>query len=86
MKSFVRPKLIEKFGNKGFDYIGNSISDLEIWKVSKKAITFNASNSLKLRLEKTFEKVVIILFATICQKFKILLTPTLLNLDPRLRL
>ena len=44
--------LIEKFGNKGFDYIGNSISDLEVWKVSKKAITCNASNSLKLKLEK----------------------------------
>ena len=39
------------FGLKNFDYIGNSYSDLESWKISNKAITFNASKSLKRKCE-----------------------------------
>lgn len=42
--------LIDKFG-KNFFYIGNSKSDFEIWKISKKAISFNLSYSLRKKLE-----------------------------------
>jgi 4-hydroxybenzoate polyprenyltransferase len=38
--------LVEKFGEKGFDYAGNSISDLEVWQHARKAIVVNASQSL----------------------------------------
>ena len=40
------------------------------------------NEKLQTKHDKIFEKVVIILLATMCQKFKILFTPTLLNLDP----
>jgi phosphoserine phosphatase len=38
--------LVEKFGDKGFDYAGNSIPDLEVWKHARKAIVVNASSRL----------------------------------------
>ncbi len=40
------------FGEKNFDYIGNSFEDLESWKISDIAITLNASKSLKRNCEK----------------------------------
>lgn len=38
--------LVDKFGEKGFDYAGNSIPDLEVWKHARKAIVVNASTRL----------------------------------------
>jgi 4-hydroxybenzoate polyprenyltransferase/phosphoserine phosphatase len=38
--------LIDKFGEKGFDYAGNSFPDLEVWKHARKAIVVNASSRL----------------------------------------
>jgi len=38
--------LVDKFGEKGFDYAGNSIPDLEVWKHARKAIVVNASPRL----------------------------------------
>lgn len=38
--------LVEKFGNKGFDYAGNSTPDLEVWRHARKAIVVNASSQL----------------------------------------
>jgi 4-hydroxybenzoate polyprenyltransferase len=38
--------LVDKFGEKGFDYAGNSIPDLEVWKHARKAIVVNASAQL----------------------------------------
>lgn len=38
--------LIDKFGEKGFDYAGNSNADLEVWKHARKAIVVNASSRL----------------------------------------
>jgi 4-hydroxybenzoate polyprenyltransferase/phosphoserine phosphatase len=38
--------LVDKFGEKGFDYAGNSIPDLEVWKYARKAIVVNASPRL----------------------------------------
>jgi 4-hydroxybenzoate polyprenyltransferase/phosphoserine phosphatase len=34
--------LVKKFGEKGFDYAGNEIRDLKIWKRSRKAVVVNA--------------------------------------------
>ena len=39
--------LVERYGEKGFDYIGNSKDDLPVWQVAHKAYTVNASSSLK---------------------------------------
>ncbi len=38
--------LVDKFGEKGFDYAGNSIPDLEVWKHARKATVVNASPRL----------------------------------------
>ena len=38
--------LVDKFGEKGFDYVGNSRSDLEVWYHARKAIVVNASGHL----------------------------------------
>ena len=38
--------LVDRFGEKGFDYAGNSIPDLEVWKHAYQAIVVNASNRL----------------------------------------
>ncbi len=35
--------LVERFGNKGFEYAGNDGSDLEIWKVAAGAVTVRTS-------------------------------------------
>ncbi len=37
--------LIKKFGDQGFDYVGNSAQDLKVWKHSDKIIIVNASKS-----------------------------------------
>lgn len=38
--------LEQKFGARGFDYAGNSEADLEVWRVSRRAVVVNASNAL----------------------------------------
>ena len=38
--------LVEKFGEKGFDYAGNSTPDIEVWSHARKAIVVNASSQL----------------------------------------
>jgi 4-hydroxybenzoate polyprenyltransferase/phosphoserine phosphatase len=39
--------LIEKFGERGFDYAGNSSVDLTVWRGAREAIVVNASRSLE---------------------------------------
>ena len=41
--------LTKKFGERGFDYAGNSSVDLEVWSGSREAIVVNASESLARR-------------------------------------
>ncbi|TAL71100.1 MAG: UbiA family prenyltransferase [Bacteroidetes bacterium] len=41
-----RDKLIELFGEKGFDYIGDSKADLEVWSSADKAILVEPSESM----------------------------------------
>ena len=39
--------LTEKFGERGFDYAGNSSADLAVWRGSRKAIVVNASAAVQ---------------------------------------
>lgn len=43
--------LVEKFGEKGFDYIGNERADIPIWRVARKAIGVRLSGSLASHLK-----------------------------------
>ena len=43
--------LVEKFGEKGFDYAGNSLVDIDVWRHSKKGIVVNATRSLTKQAE-----------------------------------
>ncbi|MCA0405000.1 MAG: UbiA family prenyltransferase [Proteobacteria bacterium] len=43
--------LVEKFGEKGFDYIGNERADIPIWRVARKAIGVRLSGSLESHLK-----------------------------------
>jgi len=38
--------LVEKFGERGFDYAGNSSADLAVWRGAREAIVVNASRDL----------------------------------------
>lgn len=38
--------LVNKFGSKGFDYAGNSIADIKVWRHSRNAIVVNASDQI----------------------------------------
>ena len=52
LKGLAKANLQEKiFGEKNFDYIGNSLADIQSWKISNQAITFNAGKSLKRKCE-----------------------------------
>ena len=44
--------LTTRFGLKNYDYMGDSLNDLPIWKNANKAITVNASSSLIKECEK----------------------------------
>jgi phosphoserine phosphatase len=41
--------LVEKFGERGFDYAGNSYVDLAVWRGAHAAIVVNASRSVEKR-------------------------------------
>ena len=49
--------LEERFGNKGFTYVGDANADLAVWKRAAKAITVNASDSLRRKTEKVCDSV-----------------------------
>lgn len=40
--------LVERFGLKGFDYVGNSSADLLVWEKARKAIVVNASKRVQM--------------------------------------
>lgn len=44
--------LVDAFGERGFDYVGNSITDLAVWKHARTAYMVNNSSSLKRKVEK----------------------------------
>lgn len=39
--------LLERFGERGFDYAGNSSADLAVWEHARRAIVVNASSQLQ---------------------------------------
>lgn len=41
--------LVERYGVRGFDYVGNSRADLHVWKQARRAIVVNAPASLATR-------------------------------------
>ena len=43
--------LVERYGEKGFDYIGNSKDDLPVWQVANKAYAVPISQSLKRQIQ-----------------------------------
>ena len=43
--------LVKRFGEKGYDYVGNSRADLKVWKGARKAIVVNASPALERAAE-----------------------------------
>jgi|SRR6185312_8344538 len=57
-----RALLVERFGAKGFDYAGNSVADIAVWRACNRAIVVNASEGLRRKasaittLEKVFPR------------------------------
>ncbi len=45
--------LEQRFGAKGFDYIGNSASDLPVWRVARSACVAGSENGLVVRVKNT---------------------------------
>jgi len=43
--------LVERFGEMGFDYAGNSAADLAVWARSRGAIVCNASRKVRMRAQ-----------------------------------
>ena len=41
-----RKALEDRFGLKGYDYVGNSTADIEVWAGARRAIVVNASNAI----------------------------------------
>lgn len=39
--------LVERFGERGFDYVGNSRADLEVWQVARGAVLCNVSDEVR---------------------------------------
>jgi 4-hydroxybenzoate polyprenyltransferase/phosphoserine phosphatase len=44
-------RLVEMFGEQGFDYIGDSAADMEVWVRANKAVTVGAGPGLRRRIE-----------------------------------
>lgn len=44
--TYKRDKLVELFGEKGFDYAGDSKADIKVWKSADKAIVVHPNNSV----------------------------------------
>jgi 4-hydroxybenzoate polyprenyltransferase/phosphoserine phosphatase len=50
-----RDELEQRFGKRGYDYVGNSRDDLKVWSGCRKAILVNASPALAVRAAKYAE-------------------------------
>ncbi|MGH8077244.1 MAG: UbiA family prenyltransferase [Lysobacter sp.] len=49
--------LVERFGERGFDYVGNDHIDLQVWRRARKAWVVNAAPSLAMRAAKVCDVV-----------------------------
>ncbi|MGQ0672194.1 MAG: UbiA family prenyltransferase [Hyphomicrobium sp.] len=43
-------RLVEQFGDKGFDYLGNDAADLEVWRRARRAIAVRTPESVREKL------------------------------------
>ena len=50
--------LVENYGKNNFDYIGNSVDDLDVWKESRNIYLVNVSNRLKRKLFSLEKKII----------------------------
>jgi 4-hydroxybenzoate polyprenyltransferase/phosphoserine phosphatase len=48
-------RLAERFGDRGFDYAGNSRTDLPVWRVARRAIVVNGHSNLAARARECTE-------------------------------
>lgn len=55
-----RQRLVERFGIGGFDYVGDSRSDLDVWPAARRAIAIGPSASTRRQLEATHRDVIVI--------------------------
>lgn len=44
-----RELLVQRFGEKGYDYVGNSTDDLEVWRHAKSAVVINPERGVERR-------------------------------------
>lgn len=52
LKGVVKAKfLVDRFGSDGFLYMGDASADVPVWEVSAKAVTVNASNAVRRKVE-----------------------------------
>jgi 4-hydroxybenzoate polyprenyltransferase/phosphoserine phosphatase len=51
--NFKRDRLIEEFGKKGFDYIGNSHADISVWRVADKTYLADPDTGVQNKIENT---------------------------------
>lgn len=64
-----RKALVEKFGEHGFDYAGNSSVDFAVWRGARKAIVVNASPAVQKKAKEIAEVAV-----TFCENYSSLAT------------
>lgn len=43
--------LVSKYGFNGFDYAGNSLDDIYVWKAARHCIIVNSNHSVKIKLK-----------------------------------
>jgi len=46
--------LVEQFGEKGFDYVGNSAADLPVWSSARRVIVAGATQKLETQVQRRF--------------------------------
>jgi 4-hydroxybenzoate polyprenyltransferase/phosphoserine phosphatase len=44
-------RLVEAFGEKGFDYVGNEKADLPVWSLANRSLAIGPSSSVRIRLK-----------------------------------
>jgi 4-hydroxybenzoate polyprenyltransferase len=52
---YKRRRLVEEFGEEGFDYAGNAVRDLPVWSSARRAILVNSTESLSRRAARVAE-------------------------------
>ncbi len=56
--------LVELFGERGFDYVGNSMADIPVWRVARAAFVVNASDGVVLAARQVSDAVHVVATTT----------------------